>query len=72
MNLRRRKCAERHWQQEKNYIRKERHYGEVSRSFYVGNIDKSAISAKFENGVLEVTLPKQEKSINEDNKIKIE
>ena len=55
-----------------NYIRKERHYGEVSRSFYVGNIDKSAISAKFENGVLEVTLPKQEKSINEDNKIKIE
>ena len=35
-----------------NYIRKERHYGEVSRSFYVGNIDKSAISAKFENGVL--------------------
>ena len=55
-----------------NYIRKERHYGEVSRSFYVGNIDKSAISAKFENGVLEVILPKQEKLINEDNKIKIE
>ena len=55
-----------------NYIRRERYYGTANRSFYVGNIDKSAISAKFENGVLEVTLPKQEKSINEDNKIKIE
>lgn len=55
-----------------NYIRKERHYGELSRSFYVGNIDKAAITAKFENGVLEVKLPKQEKLVNEDNKIKIE
>ena len=58
--------------EEGNYIRRERYCGKCSRSFYVGNIDKSAISAKFENGVLEVTLPKQEKSINEDNKIKIE
>ena len=55
-----------------NYIRKERHYGEVSRSFYVGNIDKASIKAKFENGVLEVTLPKKEQAIDEKDRITIE
>ena len=55
-----------------NYIRKERHYGEVSRSFYVGNVDKASIKAKFENGVLEVTLPKKEQVIDEKDRITIE
>lgn len=54
------------------YIRKERNYGEVSRSFYVGNINKEEIKAKFENGVLEITLPKKEKVMNENNKIEIQ
>ena len=54
------------------YIRKERNYGEVSRSFYVGNIDKETIKAKFENGVLEITLPKNEKVVDENNKIEIQ
>lgn len=43
-----------------NYIRKERHYGEFSRSYYVGNISEESIKAKFENGTLVVTFPKEE------------
>lgn len=54
------------------YIRKERNYGEVSRSFYVGNIDKEAIKAKFKDGVLEITLQKNEKVVDENNKIEIQ
>ena len=52
-----------------NYIRKERHYGEFSRSFKIDNVDESNISAKFENGVLNVVLPKMKK---EENTKKIE
>lgn len=44
-----------------NYIRKERYQGSVSRSFYVGEQLKTEdIKAKFENGMLLVTLPKKE------------
>jgi HSP20 family molecular chaperone IbpA len=42
-----------------NYLRRERHYGSCSRSFYVGDIKKENISASFKNGILTVTVPKQ-------------
>ena len=42
-----------------NYVRKERHFGKCSRSFYVGNIDESQVQAKLENGVLNITIPKE-------------
>ena len=43
-----------------NYIRKERHYGEVSRSFYVGDsIKEEDIKANFKNGILQLTFPKE-------------
>lgn len=41
-----------------NYIRRERHTGTISRSFYIDSIDESKIDAQFEGGVLKVTLPK--------------
>ena len=45
----------------KKYIRKERFYGSVSRSFYVGDsINKEDIKAKFDNGVLTLSIPKVE------------
>ena len=47
--------------EEKNYFRKERVYGSYKRQFNVGNIDENKINAKFENGVLKVTFPKEEK-----------
>lgn len=49
---------------DKNYIRKERSYGEYTRSFYLGDIDTSSIEAKFNNGTLMITVPKEEKVEN--------
>lgn len=45
------------------YQRIERSYGSFKRTFRMpDNIDADAISAKNKNGVLEVTIPKQEKA----------
>ena len=43
----------------KRYIRKERRFGEITRSFHVGNIDDSKIEASFKDGVLVVSFPKE-------------
>ncbi|MDX9741178.1 MAG: Hsp20/alpha crystallin family protein [Gammaproteobacteria bacterium] len=41
-------------------LRIERHFGKLSRSFQLGqDIDDNAASAKFTDGVLELTLPKK-------------
>lgn len=53
----------------KNYIRRERIYGEYTRSFYLGELDTDKIKAKFNNGILYITVPKLEKN---DNKKVIE
>ncbi len=46
-------------------IRSERYYGAVSRAFTLGNdIDDKAASAKYENGVLTLVLPKREGGAN--------
>ena len=43
------------------YLRRERFYGSCSRSFYVGKqVTEEDIKAKFENGILIVTVPKKE------------
>lgn len=44
----------------KNYIRRERTYGSFSRSFSLGDIDVDKIDAKFENGILDILIPKEE------------
>ncbi|MCI5804973.1 MAG: Hsp20/alpha crystallin family protein [Clostridium sp.] len=42
------------------YIRKERYVGSMSRSFYVGeDVTQDEISAKFENGILQLKVPKK-------------
>ena len=56
---------------DRNYIRKERTYGKYQRSFYVGNIDKNAIEASFENGILKVIMPKKEAEKSLTQKIEI-
>ncbi len=44
-----------------HYIRRERFYGSCSRSFFVGKeVTEEDIKAKFENGILIVTVPKKE------------
>ena len=55
-----------------NYIRPERIYGSVSRGFYINNVNKEGIKAKFDNGVLNIELPKKELTQNNSNKILIE
>lgn len=41
-------------------IRSERYYGSVARSFTLGeNVDQAAAQAIYENGVLQLTLPKK-------------
>ena len=41
-----------------NYIRRERAYS-CSRSYYLGDVREKEIKAKYQNGVLEITVPKQ-------------
>ena len=56
------------------YIRRERYYGECSRSFYVGeDILEEDIDAEFKNGILKVTMPKKEetKKLPESKRIEI-
>lgn len=43
------------------YIRRERYYGSCSRSFYVGEeVCQEEIKAKFEDGILKISVPKKE------------
>ena len=43
------------------YIRRERYMGSCSRSFHVGDsVKQEDIKAKFENGILKLTVPKEE------------
>ena len=44
----------------KNYISRERSYGSYSRRFEVSGIDTDKIGAKYENGVLTLTMPRRE------------
>lgn len=46
--------------EKKTYIRKERSVS-CQRSYYVGDIDENKITAKYENGILYLTIPKKEK-----------
>ena len=59
---------------EGRYIRQERYAGTCSRSFYVGEgMEPEDVSARFEDGILKVSLPKQEqKRLPKSNLIAIE
>ena len=49
-----------------HYIRQERYSGAMSRTFYVGkDLTQEDIKAKFEDGVLKLTVPKIEKKPEE-------
>lgn len=46
---------------EGRYIRQERYAGACSRSFYVGDVQPNDVAAKFEDGILRLTLPKRDR-----------
>ena len=57
------------------YIRRERYYGTCSRSFYVGKeITQEEIKARFEDGILKVSVPKKQAkpAVEESKFIQIE
>lgn len=55
------------------YLRKERYYGSMSRSFYVGDEYKEKdISAAYSDGVLTITLPKHDVVAKQEEPAKIE
>ena len=53
-------------------IRMERSYGSYTRSFDISGVDTNNISAKYENGVLRLTLPKAEPKLPEGRHLEIE
>ena len=60
---------------EGKYIRQERYAGAMSRSFYVGDkVTQEDIKAKYEDGILKLSIPKKEKkpAVEQDNHIAIE
>lgn len=57
--------------EEDKIIRKERHYGEFIRRFYVDNVDEDKIKAKLKRGVLKIKLPKLETKEPESKRIDI-
>ena len=55
------------------YIRQERYAGSMSISFFIGkNIPKEDIKAKYEDGVLRLSVPKKDIKVIENNTISIE
>lgn len=51
------------------YVRRERYMGSCSRSFYVGEeLSQEDIKARFEDGTLKLTIPKNEKASVVENK----
>jgi len=59
-------------EERENYIRRERRYGSLSRSFYVENIKPEDVKAKYINGILTVTLPKDKNVKRNSHRIDIQ
>ncbi|KRM92764.1 Hsp20/alpha crystallin family protein [Liquorilactobacillus cacaonum] len=55
-----------------NIITSERSYGKFSRQYHLTNIDKTKISANYDNGVLKIILPKSDTKVLPTNQIKID
>ena len=55
-----------------SYIRRERNYS-CSRSYYVGDVNEKDVKAKYEDGILRLSLPKPEqRALESHSRIAIE
>ncbi len=54
-----------------NYVRQERRYRSYCRSFHIPGIRKENIRAAYNNGVLEVALPKEQSASEEPKRIEV-
>lgn len=59
-------------EERENYIRRERRYGSFSRSFYVENVKHEGVTAKYNNGVLTINLPKEKEGNRKSHRIDIQ
>ena len=59
--------------EEGKFVRRERYFGEASRSFYVGDkVTEEDIHATFKNGILKLNIPKKdEEQISQKKYIEI-
>ena len=67
--------SEKEDKEEGTFLRKERYYGECSRSFYIGDqIKEEDIKASFKNGTLRLEVPKceEKKALPEKKYIQID
>ncbi len=69
--------AERHSEHEEKdkkgkYVRCERSYGSYSRQFDLSGVDAEKITAKYENGVLKLTMPKKTETLPKSHHLEIE
>lgn len=69
--------AERHSEHEEKdkkgkYVRCERSYGSYSRSFDLSGVKSDAITAKYEDGVLKLDMPKKANTLPESRRLEIE
>ena len=53
------------------YVRRERRYGSYQRSFNLNGVDAKNIQGAYENGVLKLTLPKEQPAVPETHRIEI-
>ena len=55
-----------------NVLHSERRYGQMSRQYRLPDVDRSAISAHYEDGVLTMSLPKLQADNSNDSHIEID
>ncbi|MDF2999932.1 MAG: heat shock protein Hsp20 [Bacillota bacterium] len=48
-------------EEKKNYVHRESRYSSMSRSIYLADAENKGIKAKLDNGVLNISIPRQEK-----------
>ena len=53
------------------YIRRERRYGSFERSFSLNGVDAKNIQGSYQDGVLKLTLPKEQPTVPETHRIEI-
>ncbi|MGI6734194.1 MAG: Hsp20/alpha crystallin family protein [Anaerovoracaceae bacterium] len=58
-------------EERKNYIHRERRYSSMSRGIYLVDAQSEGIKARLDNGILSITVPKQDRSQNK-SRIEIE
>ena len=47
-------------EENKKYLHRESHYSSMSRSIYLANVAEDGVTAKMDNGILRVIVPKQD------------